>query len=184
MAMGVLTFDWGQIAYSGSPLAIPWWVGANVGITIVVFYWIITPILYVRRSCFFHRSRFLTTLSQYQNAWYSSYLPLVSSHSFDNTGNRYNVSQIINDDSSFNLEAYKAYSPLFLSASFAIAYGLSFASITATLTHTFLYYRKQIWIQARRSLSEQPDIHARFMSVYKEVPDWWYLSIFGSLCRL
>jgi hypothetical protein len=108
----------------------------------------------------------------------------VSSHSFDNTGNRYNVTQIINADASFNLEAYKAYSPLFLSVSFAIAYGLSFASITATLTHTFLYYRKQIWIQARRSLSEQPDIHARLMSAYKEVPDWWYLTIFGSLYQL
>jgi hypothetical protein len=133
---------------------------------------------------FFLRPRFLTISSQYSNVWYSAYLPLVSSHSFDNTGNRYNVSQIINADASFNLEAYKAYSPLFLSASFALSYGLSFASITATLTHTFLYYRKQIWIQARLSLSEQPDIHARLMAVYKEVPDWWYLTIFGSLCQL
>jgi len=104
----------------------------------------------------------------------------VSSHSFDNTGKEYNVTQIINADSSFNLQAYKAYSPLFLSASFAVAYGLSFASITATLSHTYLYYRKQIWTQARRSLSEQPDIHARLMSVYKEVPDWWYMTIFRS----
>jgi hypothetical protein len=104
---------------------------------------------------------------------------MVSSHSFDNTGGTYNVSRVINSDSSFNHQAYKAYSPLFLSASFAIAYGLSFASVTATLTHTFLYYRKQIWTQARRSLSEQPDIHARLMSVYKEVPDWWYIMIFG-----
>jgi len=59
-----------------------------------------------------------------------------------------------------------------------MAYGLSFASITAVLTHVFLYYRQKIWIQARRSLSEQPDIHARLMSVYKEVPNWWYLTIF------
>ena len=87
---------------------------------------------------------------------------------------------IINPDSSFNVEAYKAYSPLFISAAFALGYGLSFASITATLTHTFLYHRKQIYVQARRSLSEQSDIHARLMSVYKEVPDWWYLTIFGS----
>ena len=112
----------------------------------------------------------------------------MSSHSFDNTGGAYNVSRVINADVSFNLQAYQAYSPLFLSASFAIAYGLSFASITSTVTHTFLYYRKQIWTQARRSLSEQPDIHARLMSVYKEVPDWWYIGIFGlfplfSLCK-
>jgi OPT oligopeptide transporter protein len=119
-------------------------------------------------------------LLQYTNVWYSAYLPMVSSHSFDNTGKGYNVTQIINADSSFNLQSYKAYSPLFLSASFAMAYGLSFASITATLAHTYLYYRKQIWTQARRSLSEQPDVHARLMSVYKEVPDWWYMTIFRS----
>src|SRR5258707_715510 len=107
-------------------------------------------------------------------------MPLVSSHSFDNTGASYNVTRIINADASFNLEAYQAYSPLFISATFAMSYGLSFASITATLTHIFLYYRKQIWTQARRSLSEQPDIHARLMSVYKEVPDWWYMTIFRS----
>jgi OPT oligopeptide transporter protein len=103
----------------------------------------------------------------------------VSSDTFDNTGKLYNVSQIINSDTSFNLEAYKAYSPIFLPASFAIAYGLSFATITATLTHTFLYYRKYMWTHARRPLSQQPDIHARLMSVYKEVPDWWYLTILG-----
>ena len=110
-------------------------------------------------------------------------MPLVSSHSFDNRGKSYNVSRIINDDATFNLQAYEAYSPLFISASFAISYGLSFASITATLAHTFLYYRKQIWTQARRSLSEQPDIHARLMSVYKEVPDWWYISVFCASIR-
>ena len=111
---------------------------------------------------------------------------MVSSDSFDNTGKTYNVSRIINDDLSFNLEAYEAYSPLFLSASFAVSYGLSFASITATLTHTFLYYRKHIWLYARRSFSGKPadDIHARLMSVYKEVPDWWYLTIFGPLTQL
>ena len=48
----------------------------------------------------------------------------------------------------------------------------------ATLTHTFLYYRKQIWNQARRSIGEQPDIHARLMSKYPQVPEWWYAIIF------
>ena len=39
-------------------------------------------------------------------------------------------------------------------------------------------FRQQIWVQARRSLSEQPDIHARLMSRYPQVPEWWYLIIF------
>jgi hypothetical protein len=104
---------------------------------------------------------------------------MVSSYSFDNTGRIYNVSRIVNPDFSFNLQSYKEYSPLFISTSFAIRYGLSFASITATLTHTFFYYRKLLWTLAhRRSPPVNLDIHARLMSAYKEVPDWWYLIIF------
>jgi hypothetical protein len=53
LAMGVLTFDWGQIAYNTSPLPIPWWAMANVGVTIVFFFWFLLPILYVRPPCFF-----------------------------------------------------------------------------------------------------------------------------------
>jgi hypothetical protein len=60
----------------------------------------------------------------------------------------------------------------------AITYSLSFASIASLVVHTFLYNGKKIWTYSRRSLSGQPDIHARLMSVYKELPDWWYLSIF------
>jgi hypothetical protein len=48
-------------------------------------------------------------------------------------GNPYGVSRIINVDSSLNLEAYKAYSPLF--STFAIAYNLSFAAITAIVVY-------------------------------------------------
>ena len=88
------------------------------------------------------------------------------------------MSKIINDDATINVAKYEQYSPLFLSTTFALSYGLSFASITSTLMHTFLYFRKQIWVQARRSLSEQPDIHARLMSRYPQVPEWWYLIIF------
>jgi hypothetical protein len=30
----------------------------------------------------------------------------------------------------------------------------------------------------KRSLREQPDVHARLMSMYPEVPDWWYAGVF------
>jgi hypothetical protein len=126
----------------------------------------------------FSSSSHLIYCSQYKNIWHSAYLPLVSSGAFDNAGNPYNLSRIINKDGTFNLQAYQAYSPLFISASFAITYGLAFASTTATATHVLLYYHEHIRTYARRSLSVQPDIHARLMSVYKEVPDWWYLVLF------
>jgi OPT oligopeptide transporter protein len=102
----------------------------------------------------------------------------MSSQTFDNTGSVYNLSRIINPNWTFNLQAYQAYSPLFFPISIVVLYGLLFASITTLIVHTFLYNSKQIWTQSRRSLSDQPDIHARLMTVYKEVPDWWYLIIF------
>jgi hypothetical protein len=178
LGMGVITFDWGQLStFTGSPLVIPWWAAANVGFAVISFYWILLPILYVSPRFSFRPSH-LTISMQYSNAWYSAYLPLISSQAFDNAGNVYNLSRVINPDGSFNSQAYQAYSPLFLPASVAITYGISFASITALVVHSFLYNGKTIWIQSRRSLRDQPDIHAHLMSVYKEVPNWWYLLIF------
>ncbi|KAJ7767859.1 OPT oligopeptide transporter [Mycena maculata] len=162
MGMSVITFDWNQITYIGSPLATPWWAEANIFAGFVFFFWFLTPVLY------------------FTNTWFAKFMPISSRISYDNTGNTYNVTAILTPESTFDLAAYKNYSPLFLSTTFAIAYGLSFASITATLMHTFLYFRKQIWVQARRALNEQPDIHARLMSVYPQVPEWWYLIVFLS----
>lgn len=128
-------------------------------------------------------SLFYNYFTQYTNTWSSAFLPMFSSQPFDNTGSPYNVSRVINDDVTFNIDAYKAYSPLFISASFAVSYGLSFAKTISTFTYFFIYYRKSIYKQARCSLAEQPDVHARFMSVYKEVPNLWHLAIFCAYIR-
>jgi hypothetical protein len=60
MGMGILTFDWGEIAYMSSPLATPWWAAANVGFPFIFFYWFITVVLYVRppRSALFSLSQY------------------------------------------------------------------------------------------------------------------------------
>ena len=57
-------------------------------------------------------------------------MPISSTHSFDRFGKTYNVSQIISNGTQFDQAKYEKYSPLFLSTVFALAYGLSFASIT------------------------------------------------------
>ena len=41
-----------------------------------------------------------------------------------------------------------------------------------------MWYRNDIIRQFRRSIRDEQDIHARMMSVYKEVPVWWYAAIF------
>ncbi|KAH9487322.1 Sexual differentiation process protein isp4 [Psilocybe cubensis] len=154
MGMSVITFDWSQIAYIGSPLATPWWAEANIFAGFVFFFWFLTPVLH------------------YTNTWFGEFMPISSRTSYDNEMKSYNVTRILTADSTFDIEAYHQYSPLFLSI------------ITATLMHAFLYFRKQIWVQARRSLHEQPDIHARLMSKYEQVPEWWYLTIFLSMFTL
>ncbi|KAJ7260650.1 OPT oligopeptide transporter [Mycena rebaudengoi] len=139
------------------------WAEANIAVGFVFFFWILTPALY------------------FTNTWYAKYMPISSGGSFDNRGKTYKVANILTDDKVFDEAKYKAYSPIFLSTTFAISYGLSFASITATITHAFLFFRKQIWTQSRRAMHEQPDIHARLMAVYPQVPQWWYIIIFLSM---
>lgn len=160
LGMGFVTFDWAQITCVLSPLASPWWVEANVMAGFFVFFWILAPILH------------------FTNTWYGLYMPMHSPNTFDNTGLTYNVTRILTPKNEFNLTAYQEYSPLFLSTTYALTYGLSFASITATAVHAVLFFRKQVWKRAHRALDQQLDIHARLMAKYPQVPEWWYMALF------
>lgn len=155
-----ITFDWNQITgYIGSPLIPPVGTILTIFLSIVVIFWIVVPALH------------------YQNVWYAQYLPMSSSDSYDNTGASYNVSKIIDKSTlTFLPERYEEYSPLFLSTTFAISYGLSFAAMLATLVHTGLFHGKDIINQIKQK--EKPDVHMRLMKNYKEVPDWWYIVVF------
>ncbi len=155
--MGLLpiTFDWNQIAgYIGSPLIPPASAIASILFSMVVIFWFITPIVH------------------YKNVWYGMYLPMSDSGSYDRFQQSYDVSKIVDENLTFKEDAYKEYSPLYLSTTFAISYGLSFASITATVVHTALFFSKDIWRQLRNK--EKKDVHNRLMGAYKECPDWWY----------
>ncbi|KAF8154812.1 small oligopeptide transporter [Crassisporium funariophilum] len=160
LGFSLLTLDWNQIAFIGSPLATPWWAEANVMIGFFFFYWFLTPLLY------------------YNNVWHSQYMPISSLNAYDNTGKPYNVSRVVNSDATLNMEAYKAYSPLYLPTAFAMSYGLSFLSITSTITHAAIHFYRPIRLQFGRSMREQPDVHARLMSTYPQVPEWYYACIF------
>ncbi|KAI7760446.1 hypothetical protein LZL87_008536 [Fusarium oxysporum] len=157
-----ITFDWTQIAgYVGSPLIPPWHAIANTVIGVVLFF--------VIGSSFLH----------YGGAWYAEYLPMSDSGTYDNTGARYNTTRILTKDFTLDEEEYKNYSPLFISTTFAISYGLSFAAISSLVVYTYLHNGKQIWQQWRNSTNERPDIHMKLMRKYKEAPTWWYMSLFA-----
>jgi hypothetical protein len=115
-----------------------------------------------------------TSAIHYTGTWYSDYLPMSDSNSYDNTAAEYDVSKILKPDFSLDLAKYKDYSPIFLSTTFALQYGLSFAATIALVTHTSLYHGKDIWKRIRNTNSEPRDIHNKLIEKYPEVPLWWF----------
>ncbi|KAI9653398.1 MAG: hypothetical protein M1821_007063 [Bathelium mastoideum] len=156
-----ITFDWTQISgFVGSPLIPPWHAIANTMIGVVVFY------------------IFTTAGLHYSGARYSKFLPMSDSQTYDNTGQVYDVTRIVTSQLTLNEAAYKAYSPLFLSTTFAMSYGLSFATVASLIVYTYLHHGGQILAQFQNSRGEAPDIHMKLMSRYKEAPQWWYGVLF------
>ncbi|KAH8664211.1 small oligopeptide transporter-like protein [Xylariales sp. PMI_506] len=151
-----ISLDWTQITYAGTPLTTPFYISCNAFAVVVIFYLFLSPILY------------------YKNVWYSGYLPLLSSSTFDNTGKSYNITKVVDANLNFVLSKYEEYSPMYISLSYTLSYALSFAAVTAIVVHTWLYNGKEIWAKFKNSRAGGEDIHKRLMNVYPEVPDWWY----------
>ncbi|OQE29948.1 hypothetical protein PENSTE_c002G06307 [Penicillium steckii] len=155
-----ITFDWTYVsAYLLDPLLAPTHAIVNTLIGLVVF--II----------------FATIGISYTGAYYSAYLPINTSSTFDNTQQTYNVTKILGQNFSFDEEKYKAYSPMFLAPTFALNYGLSFAALTAALVQIALFHRKEIWHRLTAARDQEPDIHLILMKKYREVPEWWYAAL-------
>ncbi|RKF80967.1 Glutathione transporter 1 [Golovinomyces cichoracearum] len=131
-----VTFDWAQIAYIGSPLLTPFWAAMNVVSGLVIVMWIIAPIAY------------------YKNIFNSSYMPILSSSVFDNTGHIYNVSKILTPNFTFDRMAYEKYSRVYLPITYVLSYGVQFAALASLLTHTISWHGRDIWRQLTRSLGE------------------------------
>jgi OPT family oligopeptide transporter len=120
-------------------------------------------------------------------------LPISARSAFDNTGNLYDPHAIFTNGS-FDVEKYRAYSPLFLTPTQALAYALGFASFTAIIVHSFrmfsillflftlfltlvvVWYRHDIKKRFSRGLQDERDVHSRLMQAYPEAPNWWYLA--------
>ncbi|KAL3476503.1 oligopeptide transporter [Aspergillus californicus] len=135
MGLIPITFDWSQVSYIGSPLLVPSWAILNIAGALVFWIWIVAVACY------------------YTNSWDSGYLPFQSSKVYDNTGDVYNVSRIVNSASGYKLDVqkYEAYSPVYMPITYALnMFGLSFATLTALLVWVFLEHRKVIITAARK----------------------------------
>ncbi|KAK1235811.1 hypothetical protein PQX77_000945 [Marasmius sp. AFHP31] len=156
LGMSFITFDWTQIIWIGSPLMVPWWAQVHVFLGFVLFYWILTPILY------------------YTNSWDLAYFPISDSQPYDRFGKVYDVRTVLQPDDTFDPEAYRNYSPLYLPATYAVCYLIAFALSTCVITHTLLYHGRSLLNGIKKIRVERDDIHAKLMRQYPEVPDWWY----------
>ncbi|KAF2453513.1 OPT family small oligopeptide transporter [Lineolata rhizophorae] len=156
-----LTLDWTTIVgFLGNPMIPPWYAIANSMVGVVIFYIITTIGLH------------------YSGAWYARFLPIGDSLTYDNTGVEYNVSRVTTPRLTLDEAAYAEYSPLLLSTTFALTYGLSFATIASLVVYIYLNFRHVIVAQFKNAKTEKPDIHMKLMQKYPEAPIWWYAGLF------
>ncbi|KAM7222824.1 putative isp4 protein [Rhypophila decipiens] len=162
-----LTFDWTIISgYLQSPLVTPFHAISNILGGITIFFVIVSAAI------------------RYTGMWYSDYLPVQNYHAYDNSGHYYDAKSVLDENFHFDEEKYHAYSPLYLSTQFAIAYGLSFAAVAAVIVHVALYYGKTIWAQWKLARHQEDDVHMRLMKKYRDAEDWWYIVLFAVMLAL
>ena len=158
------TWDWNQCVVAGDPLINPFYSIFNSFLGTLFTFPVVLAIWYT-------------------NTWNTAYIPINSNRMYDNTGALYQVLKTVDEDGLFDAAAYKAYSPMYLSAGNALLYGMFFAVYTSTITHTYLYNRREIvvgfknLINRKSGFADSKDVHTRLMRNYKEVPEYVYFAV-------
>ncbi|GMJ14115.1 ARABIDOPSIS THALIANA OLIGOPEPTIDE TRANSPORTER 1, oligopeptide transporter 1 [Hibiscus trionum] len=160
LGVGSFALDWSTVAsFLQSPLATPAFAIINLMLGFVIVVYILTPIAY------------------WSNSYDARRFPIISSHVFTDDGGKYNVSRVLNFTTyEFDQQGYDGYSKINLSVFFVYSYGISFATLAATVSHVVLFHGRTIWEQTRSALGEKfSDVHYRLMKKnYKAVPQWWF----------
>lgn len=166
LGIGSFGLDWNTVSgFLGSPLPVPGFAIINMLIGFVLDIYVLIPLAY------------------WNNLYDAKKFPLISSHTFDSTGATYNVTRSLNPKTfDIDLNSYNNYSKVYLSITFAFEYGLSFATLTATISHVVLFHGEtilQVWRKTTTALKEQlGDVHSRIMKKnYEQVPEWWFVTI-------
>lgn len=135
----------------------------------------------------------------YSNNKWSGYFPINSNLLFNNTGNVYNVHDILNEDNLFDSKKYQQVGPPYFSAANLVLYGANFCLYPFAI----LYHLATEWQSMRTSFINvwdlvtdfrskdtfgkyRNDIHCQMMAKYNEVPNWWFMAILGTsvLCAI
>ncbi|CAL5410288.1 unnamed protein product [Camellia sinensis] len=124
LGIGSFALDWSTVAgFLGSPLVTPGFAILNILVGYIAIVYVVIPIAYWTN--WFEAKRF----------------PIFSAHVFNADGGLYDVSKVLNETTfAFNRQGYESYSKIHLSIFFAFIYGLSFATLAATLSHVALFH--------------------------------------------
>ncbi|KAF8932292.1 hypothetical protein BGZ58_007128 [Dissophora ornata] len=163
LGVGTIALDWSAISSFMSPMVTPWFAQVNILIGFVLMAYIMAPLAY------------------YTNLWNTKQFPLVSANLFREDGTSYNVDAVLDKDGVLDEDLYQAYGPLRMPSFLALAYGIGFAGLSATVMHTILYHGKEIIARWKTTLYDQTDVHSKLMCAYPEVPDWWYMLLFVTM---
>ncbi|XBW38791.1 hypothetical protein QEN19_004375 [Hanseniaspora menglaensis] len=136
----------------------------------------------------------------FTNYQHTSYIPIFSNSLFTNKAKKYDVLEILDSDYKFQESKYQNYSPPFYSAGNLVSYGV-FISLYPFLITYYIFTEHRMFSQAFKiwglsiwklrtrqawidlwnddgdALESFNDPHSKAMRKYREVPDWWYLSI-------
>ncbi|RCK59146.1 Oligopeptide transporter 2 [Candida viswanathii] len=163
------TFDWNYFSSVLQPLEIPFYNTANNLIGMLIAFVCITGIWY-------------------SNFKWTGYLPINDNGLFNNKGERYEVTSIVNSKSLFDSEKYQQVGPPFYSAANLVVYGAFFTLYPFHIIYEFGMNYKEMWDACkslytvfkdyRKSTYEGfDDPHSTMMKSYPEVPEWVYLII-------
>lgn len=123
LGIGAIGLDWSSISsYLGSPLASPWFATANIAVGYFLLLYVVTPLMY------------------WSNVYKAKNFPIFSDGLFKENGQDYNISSIIDQNFHIDLEKYEHEGRLYLSIFLSLTYAFSFACLTATVVHVFLFH--------------------------------------------
>ncbi|KAJ3251084.1 hypothetical protein HDU77_006143 [Chytriomyces hyalinus] len=183
-----LTFDWNLIG--SVVLTAPFWaICVNLFGSAFLLY-IITPIMF--SSDAFGLNRIMTEDPVNKNPLINSaHLFVGNPNSTLPLGSRVKPTFFYNksDNYNLNLTAYNDVAPVHITSLFALGYATSFLTITASISHVFLWYGNDIFRQAKNAFKQVKDEvdsldrHAILNEAYPDVPDWMYLVLL-SVCTV
>ena len=160
LGVGSFGLDWATVAgFLGTPLSTPAFAIVNIMAGFFLIVYVIVPLAY------------------WSDAYGARRFPIISSHVFMANGSRYDVNKVLDPATfQFSQAGYDGAGQIHLSIFFAFTYGLSFATLAATLSHVALYHGRSIWEQTKATVrSAGGDVHARLMRRnYAAVPQWWF----------